>query len=98
MQRVYATRLIRCPFDCGFQGCVFQVDEHQAYLCPLRTIRCPHEGCNVQDRADTLERDHYPTCPQRREHCEHCQLPVLVAERDEHNCLYSCKEALLSRS
>ena len=64
-QMLYKTKQVKCPFECGFQGSPFEVDDHQVYECSRRRIQCPLEGCNRVDVASVIE-EHFSQCPMLR--------------------------------
>ena len=87
---------MKCPFHCGFKGNPFEVDEHQIYLCPKRTILCPNEGCKAEGIAKEIEEEHFPACPFLRAYCSVCQLPTLVGDLRSHDCVGALKEGMQS--
>ena len=56
---------VTCPECRSFVGTPISVDEHQHYLCPMRRVKCPCDGCDVEMTADLLD-CHYKVCGSRR--------------------------------
>ena len=84
---------LRCPYECGFIGTVFEMDIHQVRKCRKRIIQCPHRFCNLKMAADEIQ-EHFPKCTSRKEICENCQQPVGNNEMDCHNCVKRLKVAV----
>ena len=95
VQRVIKERVVLCPFDCGFKGDIFEVDEHQMYACVRRRLRCPHEGCTHEAEAQFMQL-HFTHCPMLHVYCPRCRLSVLATEKDTHDCVKRLKVALRS--
>ena len=92
----YKTITVKCPNDCGFTSDPIDLDQHQTLKCPKRMVKCPHGDCKVVLPAPEMETKHYPTCPELRQYCVHCNLPVKRSVLLTHNCLERLKESLKS--
>jgi hypothetical protein len=97
-QLSYNSKIVRCPFKCGFQGTYDATDKHQVFQCPKRKIECPSECCAVRGPAAYVEHVHFPRCPMLRVTCPTCRLPVKPAEVNSHYCIERLQEALLGTS
>jgi hypothetical protein len=61
-QLSYNSKVVHCPFKCGYQGTHEATDEHQVYQCPKRKIHCPAKGCPVRGAAAYIENVHFRRC------------------------------------
>ena len=93
-QNAYKARIVRCPNKCGFKGNPFAVDEHEMYLCPLRIISCPNEGCHEEGRALYIELAHFLQCGFLKAFCPVCNLAGLAGEIESHDCIKALRESL----
>ena len=96
-QLAYKSRVVKCPFACTFKGNPFEVDDHQLYLCPKRTIKCPNDGCVVEGPAKEIEEVHFPMCEHLRGFCPSCLLPALLTKFEQHDCVDALKYSLKCR-
>jgi hypothetical protein len=95
-QALFQSIQIRCPFECGQLGSPLEIDEHQVYSCPNRTIVCPNLGCKQSGPAKDISEQHFPHCEKLRVYCYRCQLPVPVQVLNTHNCKRRQKDAVRS--
>lgn len=87
---------LKCPQLCGRMGNADEMDDHDVYQCPLRIIRCPNIGCNVELPARQLEDEHFQTCTHYHTYCSACLLPVTQDEHDNHNCIRALQAQITS--
>ena len=93
-QLVFNAKVVRCPFECGFQGTASDVDHHQVRECAKRKIDCPLDGCRVRGQAEWIEKEHFPRCPMMHVYCPKCKLPVRASVLSTHDCIARLHEAL----
>ena len=96
-QLTYNAQVVRCPFQCGFQGTAAEVDYHQVRECSKRKIDCPVNGCRVRGPAEYIEKHHFPRCPLLEVYCAKCRLPVRASQIATHDCIARLQDALKGR-
>jgi len=84
-QGIYKSIQVKCAYCAEYKGNVQDVDEHQRYLCKMRRIKCPNDGCTFID-AENQMGDHVAKCPNLARHCPGCFLPVMECEEKDHIC------------
>ncbi len=84
---LYKSIELKCPNGCGNVGNWEEIDNHEAFYCPLRTLACPNIGCDMVMPAEQLEMEHFPQCKFFNFYCPKCLLPVAENEMREHGCI-----------
>ena len=77
---------IKCPYGCLYIGSPHEMDDHQTYECPKRTVNCPYMECKQKMPFEKLVEEHIMNCENLRIYCEICLLHLRKSDLDKHNC------------
>lgn len=77
---------IKCPNGCEHIASPHEMDDHQTYECPKRTVKCPYRQCKEKMLFEKLVADHIMNCEKLMIYCDFCLLPVRKSDETNHNC------------
>ena len=77
---------LKCPYGCPYLGSPHEMDDHQTYECPKRTVFCPYLECKQKMTFEILVTEHIMKCEKLIIYCNSCFLPLPKAEISNHNC------------
>ena len=77
---------IKCPYGCSYIGSPHEMDDHQTYECPKRTVFCPYLQCKQKMTFEILATEHIMKCEKLIVYCNLCFLPLTKGEAINHNC------------
>jgi len=84
-RNIYASFLVRCPYQCGYVSSPKAVIQHESWKCSKRPVKCTNLGCGLVLPDQEMEM-HLEQCSHRYIFCDKCHLPKLV-NNNAHECL-----------